>query len=435
MNKFYSSILVIVISVVFARPTIGQMNNGSTLYELNWALTQTLIPDGVNPPLASRFYVYPNLAFHWAVASSDTKRLEYFKSVQRFPVLREIPEELPAELVAYKLFSAIVKEMVYRPSLFDTLTASLDSRLESKYPNVNHAKIEAAVGMLLPAILKWVDSDNYKLVRAMPEYTPNNKISSWVPTPPNYYDALEPNWSSMKGLMNIELSKLTYDVPVNFDTTVNTEFYNAVLHVYKTVKNHTQSQYLTAKYWDCNPLQTHVDGHHMISSQQMTPGGHWVGIAGITCAAENVSLQKAARVYSDISLGLYEGFRLAWSTKYKADLIRPETYINKYIDEEWRPLIETPPFPEYTSAHSVISMVSAQLLEWHFGTKYQLTDTMEVHFGLETRVFDGFVQAAEEVSVSRVYGGIHYDFAVEDGMKQGRELAEIMQRSLPSINE
>lgn len=424
--------LILLIQFLASPYSNGQSIDGASIYQLNWALTQTMIPDGVNPPLASRFYVYPNLLFYRVLVDDDLSNNQYFEQIRQFPELKIDKHDIPVEVLGVAVYSNLVKQMVYRPALFDSLSSPLKSHLEEKYPTADFNEAEKISLSITKEALEWIESDNYNKVRAMPDYTPNEQLSSWVPTAPNYYDALEPNWPSMNALLNLDLSDLILSVPVEFDTTRGSDFYNSVMHVYSTVKEATDSQYLTAKYWDCNPLQTHVDGHHMINSQQMTPGGHWIGIAGIASQKAGLSLKEASRVYSDIALGLYEGFRLAWTTKYKADLIRPETYINKYIDQEWRPLIETPPFPEYTSAHSVISMTSAVLLEQHFGESFELKDTMETHFGLEVREYNGFIEAAEEVSISRVYGGIHYQFAVDDGMKQGRLLAQRMQAILPT---
>ena len=88
--------------------------------------------------------------------------------------------------------------------------------------------------------------------------------------------------------------------------------------------------------------------------------------------------------------------------------------------EDWEPLIETPPFPEYTSAHSVVSTVAAELLTSIFGDNYSLVDSTHVKIGLEPRMIHSFREAALEASMSRIYGGIHYRFAIEGGISQGQ---------------
>jgi hypothetical protein len=266
-----------------------------------------------------------------------------------------------------------------------------------------------------------VAEDGYDEVRTMEGYTPLEENWSWTPTPPNYVDALQPNWHWMKSIVLTDTSNLMPQ-SVKFDTLPGSEFHAAATMVYDVVNNSTEEQFAIAKHWDCNPLQTHTEGHFMYSSKQMTPGGHWMGIAGIVSQNKQLDLFETSRVYTNVALALFEGFIVAWRTKYRHHLIRPETYINRYIDPNWRPLLETPPFPEYTSAHSVISMTSAMLLTAHFGDM-AFIDTMEVQYNLPVREFDSFTSAAKEVSESRVFGGIHYLFGVNDGMSQGAIIA------------
>jgi membrane-associated phospholipid phosphatase len=101
-----------------------------------------------------------------------------------------------------------------------------------------------------------------------------------------------------------------------------------------------------------------------------------------------------------------------WEAKYKYGLVRPETFINKYINKEWTPLIQTPLFPEYPSGHSVVSGSAATVLTHFFGENYAYTDSIGAQFGLPIRQFKSFNEAAKEASISRLYGGIHYTFAL-----------------------
>ncbi len=103
-------------------------------------------------------------------------------------------------------------------------------------------------------------------------------------------------------------------------------------------------------------------------------------------------------------------------------MIRPETYINRYIDVSWVPLLQTPPFPEYTSGHSVISNASAVMLTKLFGDNFRYTDSTENEFGLPARNYKSFKQAAQEAAISRFYGGIHYMPSIINGTDEGWKL-------------
>ena len=124
------------------------------------------------------------------------------------------------------------------------------------------------------------------------------------------------------------------------------------------------------------------------------------------------------------AVALADGFIIAWDEKYRSVLIRPVTVINRYVDPDWRPLLQTPPFPEYTSAHSVVSGAASTVLTALFGEPFSFVDSTEVEFGLPARSFDSFRQAASEAAISRMYGGIHYRPAIEIGVEQGRALGQ-----------
>jgi hypothetical protein len=129
-------------------------------------------------------------------------------------------------------------------------------------------------------------------------------------------------------------------------------------------------------------------------------------------------------------MGLHDAFISCWEEKYDSDRIRPESAIQKHLDPSWRPLLQTPPFPEYTSGHSVISKTSAVILTHYFGEDFDFLDTSEVYFGLPERQFQSFYQAADEAAISRLYGGIHFRDAIEEGVKQGETIGKyILERT------
>jgi hypothetical protein len=145
-------------------------------------------------------------------------------------------------------------------------------------------------------------------------------------------------------------------------------------------------------------------------------------IARIACYKEDTDLLETSRVFALTSIALADGFISCWDEKYRSNLIRPETLINQHIDEEWQPLLQTPPFPEYTSGHSVISGAAGIMLTSIFGEPFHFLDSTENKYGLPTREFNSFNEASDEAAISRLYGGIHYMPAIENGITQGRAL-------------
>jgi membrane-associated phospholipid phosphatase len=130
--------------------------------------------------------------------------------------------------------------------------------------------------------------------------------------------------------------------------------------------------------------------------------------------------------YTKTAIALFEGFISCWDEKYRSNTIRPETVINKYIDPEWRPYIQTPPFPSYTSGHSVISAAAAVVMSDIYGENFSYTDTSSTEFGIEPRSFTSFKQASQEAGISRLYGGIHYRTDIDAGYNQGLKVGQLV---------
>ena len=155
-----------------------------------------------------------------------------------------------------------------------------------------------------------------------------------------------------------------------------------------------------------------------------------MGITSITTRMSESNFMETVEAFARVSIGLADGFISSWDEKWRSILVRPETLINQYLDEDWAPLLQTPPFPEYTSAHSVISASAATILTDIFGEPFHFEDTTELEFGLPARSFESFGQASEEAAISRLYGGIHYLPACEIGVIQGRKVGSFIVSKL-----
>ena len=143
--------------------------------------------------------------------------------------------------------------------------------------------------------------------------------------------------------------------------------------------------------------------------------GHWMNIVGIATKKAKSDFDATIYAYTKTSIALFDGFITCWDEKFRSNMVRPETVINKYIDPEWRPYIQTPPFPSYVSGHSVVSSAACEVMTDIFGDNFSFKDTSSVEFGIKERSFTSFYQAANEASISRLYGGIHYLFDMTEG--------------------
>jgi membrane-associated phospholipid phosphatase len=148
-----------------------------------------------------------------------------------------------------------------------------------------------------------------------------------------------------------------------------------------------------------------------------------------------LKLDRTSMMYALVGVALGDSFIAAWSQKYQINLLRPVTYINEYIDPAWEPFIASPGFPEYPSGHSVVSGAAAEVLTGMFNT-VAFTDASVRKHGMEPRSYTSFWAAANEAAISRMYGGIHYREAIENGLRTGQCIGQnvlnyVLLRSVP----
>ncbi len=162
----------------------------------------------------------------------------------------------------------------------------------------------------------------------------------------------------------------------------------------------------------------------MYATKKFSPPGHWMNIIGIAAKEKKLNFIETVKIYTYASIALFESFIVCWDEKYRSNHVRPETVINKYIDPDWRPYIQSPPFPEYTSGHAAMSSSLVEVLTQYFGDNFKFTDTTQEVFGIKPRSFTSFRQAAEEAGMSRCYGGIHYINTFNVSADQGKKVGQ-----------
>ncbi|MDQ4079402.1 MAG: vanadium-dependent haloperoxidase, partial [Gemmatimonadota bacterium] len=262
------------------------------------------------------------------------------------------------------------------------------------------------------------------------KYEVTNELGRWVPTPPGYMDAVEPHWARVRPFVIDSANQFRPKPPHRFDMTPGSPFFLQVKEVYDAGRQLTDEQRAIAAFWDCNPYVMNVRGHAMYATKKVSPGGHWMGITALASRKAGASLMQTAEAYARTAIALHDGFISAWEEKFRSNVVRPETMINAHLDETWQPLLQTPPFPEYPSGHSVISMAAATVLTDQFGDNFAFADSTEMEYGLPVRSFPSFNAAAAEAAISRLYGGIHYRMAIEQGITQGRGVGQLVVRNI-----
>ena len=155
-----------------------------------------------------------------------------------------------------------------------------------------------------------------------------------------------------------------------------------------------------------------------------------MGITGIATEEAELSFANTLFLHTVVALSLHDAFISCWEEKYKTNRVRPETAIHRLIDEKWQPILQTPPFPEYPSGHSVISTAASEVLTYFLGDGFAFSDSVETYIGLPVRKFNSFYEAANEACMSRLYGGIHFRDAIENGAKTGSEIGKLIIQKL-----
>lgn len=400
---------------------------GNGLSRYNRALTNVIVSDIFTPPVASRIYAYPNIAAYEGIRFMDSSKVSLagqLNGLQALP-LPDKNKEYYYPLVSMVAFTNVGEALVFDLEKVDALEKKILQEVQDIGMDSEIYANSVAYGEeLATAILAWATKDGYLQRTALPRYSVSDEPARWRPTPPDYMEAIEPHWNTLRPFTLSAADQFDPGLPTVFDSDEKSQFYQEAMEVYDTVKKLDSNQVEIAKFWDCNPNISTTKGHVMYFQQQISPGGHWIHIAAQILEQENASPVKAAQTMAMTSIAVADGFISCWDQKYKSTLTRPETYINNYIDPDWMPILQTPAFPEHTSGHSVASNAAATVLTDIFGDGYQYTDATEVPYGLPERSFKSFFQASEEAAISRLYGGIHYRPAIDLGIRQGKAVGE-----------
>jgi len=409
-------------------------------------VTQIMIHDIFSPPVASRIFVYPNVAAYEVIAqnSKNYNSLQgQLKGLDSIPAL-DSKSGVNKDLAALIAHMEVSKQLVFSEDMIEVFRDSLYKKWENE--NSKEFEVSKEYGLkVAERIKKWMGKDNYKQTRTLPKFSVFAKQAGrWQPTPPAYMDAVEPHWGEIRTMVLDSASQFKPLPAIPFSLDKNSAYFKQVKEIYdislklseglkkeeESKSNPVPEESKVAVFWDCNPYVTVSQGHMMFAKKKISPGAHWMGITKIACKNNKADFGKTVFAYTKTSIGMFEAFISCWDEKYRSNVVRPETVINQNIDENWKPLLQTPPFPEYTSGHSVLSTVAATVLTSIFGDNFAFTDDTELQFGLPNRSFKSFIEAAKEAAMSRFYGGIHYRAAIENGMVEGKNVGDFVVSKL-----
>jgi len=418
------------------KPKITLVNDADVLHNNMDQLTQVIIYDVFTPPVASRIYGYTSLASYEAMRYADPKYNSIITQLKGFgkPPEPQKGKQYNFALAATKAFFTVAHKITFS---IDTLKKYEDKVYAMYKDNLDDSTYARSVEFgekIGKLVLKRSSVDNYPQSRGKPKYLGENSPAKWRPTPPDYMDGVEFCWGTIKAFAIDTSAQFSPPPPPPYSEDKNSAFVKQYTDVYNTNKNLTKEQIEIAKFWDDNPFVIQHNGHLMFADKKITPGGHWIGITAIACKKTHANGVKTAQAYALTSIALYDAFICCWEVKYKYSYARPVTNINEKLDHTWLPLLQTPPFPEYTAGHSTISAAAAVTLTHLFGDNFEFQDTSDLHYIGMQRHFKSFSLAAEETAISRYYGGIHYLNSSLMGANQGKQMAEFIWNKLKLTN-
>lgn len=403
-------------------------------------VTEIMVHDIFSPPVASRIYAYPNVAAYEIMAQGNSNYRSLAGQLNELtPVPKAADSTVNFRLAALIAHMEVSKKLIFSEDRMEAYQDSLYGIWEAQ--NAEDLQKAKQYGKVVSDHIKaWLNNDYYNQTRTMPKFTVNtDDPSRWQPTPPSYMDGIEPHWNKIRPMVLSTPDQFKPTPPPPFSMEKDSDFYKELQEVYDvsqeiTSKGDESEEVEIARFWDCNPYVSVTRGHLMFATKKITPGAHWIGITKIATKKADIDFDATVHAYTKSSVAMFDAFISCWDEKYRSNLIRPESLINQNIDENWEPILQTPPFPEYVSGHSVVSGSAATVLTSIFGDNFSFLDDTELPYGLPVRSFESFNKAAQEAAVSRLYGGIHYRAAIDEGLDQGINIGNWVIQNLEMTN-
>ncbi len=416
--------VVLVVGLAWFGATVAQA--GSTRAEMvlhNWyQLTLELVrhTPTYSPPVASRAFAYLGVT---AFETSATGTTDLHSMAEQLNGLQAVPQReagmvYDEAVVVHAAMSFAVLGLFENTGptghhAMESLAARMQAEVSAGVPADVVARSEAHGKAVAAHIRTWSQDDGGAAIENLgfpAKYELIKGPAHWVPTSTIALQQapLLPGWGKNRTFAMPEGTACTLAAPPEYSEDKNSEFYKQAFEVFDAKVNLTPEQRAIARFWADDA---------MLST---TPPGHWISIALQLFERDKVNLEKSVEVLMRLGVAEADAFIGCWLAKYQHDLVRPVTYIRRTLDPKWESTLNTPPFPEYPSGHSTQSGAAATVLTDAFGENFAFVDATGTKDGLKQRSFPSFWAAANEAGISRLYGGIHYRSAIENGLAQGR---------------
>ena len=402
MNTFFRGRLFIAyIGTISLASSICIPANADVVTDWNNAALDAIRAGNTSPPIASRALAILHASIYDAVNGIARTHERYL-----VPSVAPATASRPAAASA-AAHNALVHLFPANAASFDALNAAILAGI----PDGPRKRAGIVWGEFVAAVILFARANDGSNAVVPPPS--GNSPGVWIPTPPALLPYLLPQWGFVVPFGMRNSSQFRPPGPPPLDSQQYAADYNEVKELGAAVgSTRTEDQTEIALFW--------ADG-----AGTETPPGHWNSIAQIIADAQGNTLEENARLFALLNIAMADAAICAWDAKYTFDFWRPVTAI-AFAEPElnWMSFIVTPPFPDYVSGHSTFSAAAATVLPLFYGTEDLPFTTGSDFLPGVYRSFPTCLDAAEEAAVSRIYGGIHFRSASEDGLHAGISIAE-----------
>ncbi|MEP6746640.1 MAG: vanadium-dependent haloperoxidase [Bacteroidota bacterium] len=292
----------------------------------------------------------------------------------------------------------------------DSLENAWNQKIHLQINDGQFTRSQAYGKSIATAIYRWSQTDKFNpsnagfVIAAFP--------GAWEPTPPAFVNPpLNPFIAEARPLLQADMNIVAPPPAAAYSEDKASAFYGIVKNVYDVSFTLTTEQKNIALFWvdQGNGLGYTPDGHNQL-----------VVIEALEQAGANLGI--AAEGFAKTGIAERESNIICYRGKYKYDLLRPVTYIRRFIDAQWSPFIVTPPFPEYPAAHAYVTGAVMQSLSYVLSDNFRVTDHAYDFRGWAPRTYNSLFAVAEEAGISRLYGGIHYLTSIDAGLSLSKDL-------------
>jgi PAP2 superfamily len=380
---------------------IGGLVHADVVIDWNNAALDAIRAGNTTPPIASRSLAILHVSIYDAVNGIARTHEPYLvQSAVPASASHEAAASAAAHVALVNLFPAVA-------SSFDALhTAILAAIPDGPQKVAGVLWGEFVANQILAARA----NDGFDAIVPPPR---DSGPGVWVPTPPAFLPYLLPQWGFVRPFGMSSSSQFRPPGPPSLDSQRHAADYEEVKELGAAVgSTRTEEQTEIALFW--------ADG-----AGTETPPGHWNSIAQTIADMQGNMLEQNARLFALLNIAMADAAICAWDAKYRFDFWRPVTAI-AFVEPQlnWTSFLVTPPFPDYVSGHSTFSGAAATVLARFYGTDDLPFTTGSDFLPGVYRSFPTCLDAAEEAAVSRLYGGIHFRSANEDGLQAGISIGE-----------